>query len=50
MKKYGQDHWLGGEASSNPILTLMIGVGAEEYNSNIGNNEIAAIAGTVMVP
>ena len=29
----------------------MIGVGAEEYNTNkIENTEIAAIAGTVMVP
>ena len=32
-------------------LLQMIGVGAEEYNTNkIENTEIAAIAGTVMVP
>ena len=31
-------------------LLYTIGVGAEEYYSKIGNNEIAAIAGTVMAP
>ena len=32
-------------------LLQMIGVSAEEYNTKVGNNEIAAIAGTdVMVP
>ena len=31
-------------------LLSMIGVSAEGYYSKIGNNEIAAIAGIVMVP
>ena len=30
-------------------MLKMIGVSAEEYNSKIGNNEVAVIAGTVMV-
>ena len=31
-------------------ILSMIGVSAEEYYRKIGNNEIGAIAGTVMVP
>ena len=49
IRNYGYDHRLGQEAISGPILS-MVGVSPDEYQCQIGNNEIAAIAGTVIVP